>query len=1220
MKNSVRKLSSISVPGFALVSTVAVMALVVMIALAMVGMATVTSRSAGHTHFIEQARANARMALSMALAQLQATTGVDQSVTAPASIFDSSPETVVIDGVQHPHIIGAWSTLKSDGSSIIYQHDDGYHMDSRNSADSGFEDHREQMVWLVSGGDTFDPRSDSLAEGVDAVSFGDSEGDAILAPLVDVASGSGNGMMAYHIQDMGAALPVVQFNPHVDLLPEAANAAAGGYSNLYNGRMRRVDLLTETSAAFSDFADPSHVKESTNSSKYVTQNTLELTHGGGLNTDAKTLIGSYSQSYVHSNSALFTDTMSGGLCVDLSQYTQDGSVTGGGVLYDDNDDEILNDYTPLLEHTRFAAMSPKFGALRDYVTLANFVGADGSVAPRAPIFGGGDEGDYPDPTKVIQHGVHPVIAEYSIYLSVAPDASSPTGLSLQFYPRFTLWNPYNVKLETSGYFVQVNHKVDYGVMVNDKRGTHNEAYDYYGTNSLYFSGGALSGDGSGATARSFFFYVKPTSFEAGQCLVFTAENGTMNELKFRDSASLSTNILTADADVTAGSRGGFYMHLNQKRANKPANASTDVPKFDPALSPSEFKFGPRGTVWGLWGGSYNSFYIGAGAEGQSARLRIAPSSASYATLESAGTTESPSYPIVHTLDWNERHVGAGGQSWDLSNDAWQPMSSMTPMNNVPYDRTKLGARLKSFTETAEMVVAHPNLFWNYPLLELSNMRSPIFRRTPWDWPITSVTKAGAGAWGSNPTVSFGPVVTEEIRQPGYVENFMLPQINIDGVQESSPFMNSQSYAGDLRFPVFDVPVSGVNIFSPAQYRSATLTHEFSAPSFISGESIVSVTTPRHQSAYSKADYKTNWEKGLDPNKVGVMKWWQSAYDPSQSYAAYDYRYETNLALWDKYMFSTLPNGVSLEDYQNNLVLANSRIEVVSSENLADIKESSANRVAEHLRLRNHLSVNSTNRSAWKALLSMNRGLDVAGKDTAADSVPFTGAMSPFGDGTTPVSSESTEAWNGYRQLSDSEMDSLVDELVAEVKRRAPFISKSDFVNRRLYTLDSVAADGSPLVSGQSDQDLLSYAGALDVAIARSGVNANLLDYAIGSASGLSAPAGGAPRPDSANMPQQRYSGLAAHLSQGKVLETIGASLTARSDTFRVRAYGCAKNSQGAVVAEVYCEAVVQRGSAFVDAVDEAHVAIGSLTSDTNKAYGRRYAVVQFKWLNASELN
>ena len=78
--------------GFALVATVSMMVLMTLIAVGMLSLSTIEQRSSGGgaNEADRTARANARMALMIALGELQKAAGPDQRVTATASILGSA--------------------------------------------------------------------------------------------------------------------------------------------------------------------------------------------------------------------------------------------------------------------------------------------------------------------------------------------------------------------------------------------------------------------------------------------------------------------------------------------------------------------------------------------------------------------------------------------------------------------------------------------------------------------------------------------------------------------------------------------------------------------------------------------------------------------------------------------------------------------------------------------------------------------------------------------------------------------------------------------------------------------------------------------------------------------------------------------------------------------------------------------------------------------------
>ena len=78
--------------GFALVATVSMMVLLTLVAIAMLSLSTIEQRSSGGgaNEADRMARANARMALMMALGELQKAAGPDQRVSATATLLGSA--------------------------------------------------------------------------------------------------------------------------------------------------------------------------------------------------------------------------------------------------------------------------------------------------------------------------------------------------------------------------------------------------------------------------------------------------------------------------------------------------------------------------------------------------------------------------------------------------------------------------------------------------------------------------------------------------------------------------------------------------------------------------------------------------------------------------------------------------------------------------------------------------------------------------------------------------------------------------------------------------------------------------------------------------------------------------------------------------------------------------------------------------------------------------
>jgi hypothetical protein len=84
--------------------------------------------------------------------------------------------------------------------------------------------------------------------------------------------------------------------------------------------------------------------------------------------------------------------------------------------------------------------------------------------------------------------------------------------------------------------------------------------------------------------------------------------------------------------------------------------------------------------------------------------------------------------------------------------------------------------------------------------------------------------------------------------------------------------------------------------------------------------------------------------------------------------------------------------------------------------------------------------------------------------------------------------------------------------------------------------------------------------------------------------------------------------------QSDVLAPFANQLSARGDTFRIRAYGAATDTAGRVTAEAWCEGVVQPLPDFLDPADAAETPRAELTKPANRKFGRRLELVSFQWL------
>jgi hypothetical protein len=279
-----------------------------------------------------------------------------------------------------------------------------------------------------------------------------------------------------------------------------------------------------------------------------------------------------------------------------------------------------------------------------------------------------------------------------------------------------------------------------------------------------------------------------------------------------------------------------------------------------------------------------------------------------------------------------------------------------------------------------------------------------------------------------------------------------------------------------------------------------------------------------------------------------------------------------------------------------------------------------NFIASLIRVDGMFNVNSTSIEAWKCLLGgrKQRPLitrDSAGKEsvkTNGTGTPVAGLFAPDAGlsplaadagvalGTGTVASSQAEQWTGRRTLSDVEIDRLARGIVKEVRKRGPFLSLADFVNRRVG----------------SDKDL-ARAGAIQNAIdaADSKINEAYL-------SGIRA----VPNTTATDIrfafkeaeQGPKTFGSPGIVKQADILTPIAPILSARSDSFLIRGYGEKTDTTGKVIARAWCEAVVQRSPEFVNASADLPDKLYSSINTLNRTFGRRFDIVSFRWLNSSE--
>jgi len=507
-----------------------------------------------------------------------------------------------------------------------------------------------------------------------------------------------------------------------------------------------------------------------------------------------------------------------------------------------------------------------------------------------------------------------------------------------------------------------------------------------------------------------------------------------------------------------------------------------------------------------------------------------------------------------------------------------------------------------FSEAGSDAATNPQTGSQLQWVAHANFRGQIMARTRLDsWMSPS------GVTGSNPSYAH--------RREAVTA---WPAFNTLDARASAGFsLNNNGTPVDVSLWEFPSPTPG--LLSLGQLQHANVGNLGSHPSYAIGNSLADTRVPRDQGFTDDA--------GSAPSS------------PSDLVKTnYDLSWNLNRALMDRFFFSTTPDLWGQSEVDSDEPLPNARLHFYRSAGGApdinqlrsdgSVNSDPYNQAAANLIVAGGFNVNSTSAQAWRAVLGGVNQLDYDPQTRAVGKV-LQAAFSRFAH---PLDDDNPgDPWNGYRQLDEDQIGQLADNIVVEVRKRGPFLSLADFVNRRL-----VSATASDRETGLK--------GALQAAIDATATgprSANDRDTAPFSdaAYRVSAKPAGSPwdldhmRNDISNTNTAHRSRSAfapKFLTQADILSTLAPVLAARSDTFVVRAYGesvnplLAATDAGYITGRAWCEAVVQRLPDYVDSTDNNLSSLGAATmpADTgviNQVMGRRLKIVSFRWLTPADI-
>jgi len=1186
--------------GFALIATISVMVLLVMIALAMLSLSTIEMRQASRSSYQQEAQANARMALMIAIGQLQKYAGPDTRVTANASVANASSP--------NPYWVGVYKTRPDEdlmaetpisGKFVADHHESPLYLtDVRNGKKLAPE------TYLVSGQDPKNLVSSNLAQDSESVLLLNA-GSASDDVRVKLDSAPNGGRLGYWVSDNSVKALMNQSSPY----ESGSNRASASKEEFYASCIVQSPYLDSLKVGSTEVFAGHSKKTAEMLEKIVSQKTARLSFSAL--TPAKQKFAFHN--VCSENAGVFSDPMRGGLQRDLTPFIETGDMTPSGDDSKGNMEDLALT-TPIIRGKAHEKTSPQFGILKNWADMRFKISGSGSsakietqVSPDSKMlqYQKFNDKQYSpnlksrDLTQVKTNYIQPIVVEASMGWDFSPysGGNGDELLRAHVFPRLVLWNPYNVALKARKYVMLINISTSTTLNVRS-----NKKEDRIKRNTYEL---LCKSKSSSKTEKVYpGFVTEPISLEPGECKILVPQHSTGYGQPF-DPVNISSNVL-----VEKGSDVGpfnFYCDTGKK-----------LPAEDPDKPYHYYGYSGEG-YYCFWGGQNDQFVVLQASDGVG--------NFSFSDLESDKFESIANFVACTACEHSYSKWLKPGEVTSVpdpsGNVGFLDMNSWGRERKPPR-AWRFGVRMLRWDESEELaaqsIYSRNECILDAPLLSTVNLHGGTINHASALSVQLQTTKSG-DTW-QVPYLN-GYTAFWQPTDPADFDNYVPP----------SPLGGS----GPERLILFDVPRRESGIFSLGQFQSAQFSYLSWHPTWILGsgystyQSDLDASALRDRSKQSSSSSpflvsdSRRWsnKSGWSPNKYRADSIIQKS-EIGDEVLVYDISYELNHSIWDHYMLSGIPytggEGSRKFSWDGKEELPVSYYTPIYSggKSIDDFVSKSASNSsypfyhsAEYLMRKGVLNINCDNKEIWKAFLLGLQGEKHPNLDSSSGNgdVNFSRNILPGGAGKTKISNaESDEdAWTSFRSLSEREIDDLATKIVEEVKNRGPFLSVSDFINRRL-----------------SNNDDENRSGALQAAIDATSINSNLNTTVDTTAETLGTLM--------TYRTPNKETDIPGYFSQNDILTAIAPLISARGDTFTIRAYGEARNKKGdKVLARAYCEAIVQRIPDYVDPSDNAAEPVRIYNSSTNTwefntdlspvniKFGRKFIIKSFRWLNSNEI-
>jgi hypothetical protein len=1155
------------------------MILLAMIAIGMLSLSSISLRSSTAQNAQAVARSNARLAMMIALGELQRNNGIDQSVSMSAD--------VMTDGQSpNPHWVGTTNTVPANRTQ-----------DSKQST----------VRWLVSGNNPSPTATLSASSalnqgnGLRLATFIDgNQQREILAPVVNINQKSVNGRYAYYISDEGAKARVNLERPVAaplntrDRIVRASSPMENGlthinaqdwqkFAPLPIGSISKNSLISMPTAAIAA-ENPNLPRQYFND---VTVGGFGLpvnVDAGGMKADLS-LIFDRSQNGKNYGSTYFGATAN---VASANGVTNANFAVGNSNLF------YLSEN---ISRNRQGGVGPNWGNLWNYAIMWQNVASQQIPAVQAnpqpdadmrfknwiPYTGHDGGGAFLRDVQHTNSPITPVISHFQMgfrFNSVIVPGTNPVQYQAQIViqPVIGIWNPYNVKMSTTSFLFEWALYPYFEFAFTTPTNSTQQRNQMWMREVWNTGGGPLipiDAPGMRGGGKYIGLQTPAVDLQPGEFRLFSVQSetdmGTSTAARplvsgWSERGGYRVNLRTSTGDnlrLPVGSRLWFERIFLQdtqfaETQTRPQFAGLDINK----LSSVWFGLKSTGAILSrtteVWNGGNDPSSVGPVTVPEPIEPRA--NRVKYRIEDVANGTVNPH---IGTWAFNLRttnQVELPDQPQTLR--GWIDSNPRALVSNSRWDGSNVSNGGRSGWHTSSQYIgAHSR-------------------------PGQGI---GDGKGGNRGLLSeAGSAISE-------------PEVNRAGGRYQGYGGASNTLAGGKNnVIVYDVPQEP--LVSVGQFQHANLGRYNFDPGFVLGNSYASPRVPLN--AITNQNFN-----GLP------------------GFNMVDISYDVNRRVWDSVFFSTLgadylnSNGSSLNRFFDlkrltsgeqrlpnpRMVFSPLRGDVSVDGIIGAAAERAPEAIASRIRIAGAFNVNSTSKNAWKAVLSSMSSSELPVLNPQSGNVSWVNnggiRFNRFGRTitqvpyTTGMAGDSDSFWQGWRSLTETELDQLATEIVSEVKARGPFRSMAEFVNR------------NPFSTRTADQ----LKGPLQAALDRT-INA-AYPSTVGEPSFQ--PAG--TQFSSAINGENSAAGNASYLLQGDLLQSLAPILQVRSDYFRIRTCGEALDASGNIIARAWCETFVQRGSPYIDPRDAVFRNPTTITADPNRVFGRKFEIVSFRWLNSNEI-